>query len=375
VKFALVGPAAPYRGGIAHYGAAVDEALTRRGHETRRFNYSRLYPQALFPGRTQYDDRPGGFEGPSERCLDSLAPWTWWASAGRICDWPADAALLHSWHPFFAPALATLAWRLERAGIPALVLCHNVQPHEPTVVDRALLAALYRTARRFVVQASSEATALRKVIRSDAACDVHPHPPYDIFARRFPPPARETARRTLGLADGRRLLLFFGYVRRYKGLDRLLEALPPVRAAGADVELLVAGEFYEPLSSYRERVQALGLSDRVRLLDRYVPNAEVPDYLAAADLVVVPYRSATQSGVAQLAAAYGVPALVTRVGGLADTDDAEGLIRFAADATPAGLARSIAETLAAPPARRAPIGSLSAGWFRLAETLERLATR
>ena len=371
MKVALVGPIWPYRGGIAHYGAALEEALRSRGHDTLLVNYSRLYPSLFFPGKSQYDDGAGGFSAPSERLVDSLAPWTWLRTARRICEWGADAAVLHSWHPFFAPALGSIAWRLRGKGVPVIVLCHNVRPHEASFADRALLEALYRRTRRFLVQAPVEARALREMIGPDPAVAIVPHPPYDLFARRFPPIDRAEARRRLGVTAPK-LLLFFGYVRPYKGLRVLVEAMPSVLER-ADAELVVAGEFYEDVESYRRRIDELGIGNRVRLMDRYVPNAEVSAFYAAADLVVVPYLDATQSGVAQMAVAYGVPTLVTRAGGLADADDAGGLVRFVPSATPEMIAAGIVECLLVPTSRRTPIGELSPGWIRLAEEVERLA--
>lgn len=373
MRIALVGPLHPYRGGIAHYGAALDEVLRVRGHETLRVNYSRLYPGFLFPGKTQYDEGPGGFVADSERRIDSLLPWTWIAAAGRILEWRADAAVLHSWHPFFAPALTAISWRLGRNGVPVVLLCHNVLPHESSRFDRALLRGLYGSVRRCIVPAVTEEAAFRKIGGGEAIVRMVPHPAYDLFARRFPPIDRAEARGRLGVGAAK-MLLFFGYVRPYKGLRVLIDAMPRVLER-ADAELLVAGEFYEDIEPHRARVRALGLTERVRLVDRYVPNPEVGVLFGAADLVVVPYVEATQSGVAQLAVAYGVPALVTRAGGLAGADDAGGLIRFVPAADPHMIAAGILECLIAPSARHDPIGTLSPGWTRLAEAVEDLSSR
>ena len=345
MRWALVGPLHPYRGGIAHYGALLADELALND-EVVAVNFRRLYPGLLFPGRTQMDESGAPLAFAAPRLLDSLDPLSWLRSARHLAALQPDALVCHWWQPFFAPALGTLMRRMARQA-PAcrrLLLCHNVLPHERSRIDRMLAAYAMAACQGFLVHSESDAAILRE-LRPGARLAVHPHPRYgalgDAGGGR---PDRRVARERLGIGVGARVALFFGYVRAYKGLDVALSALALARSRGQveSLELWVVGEFYEDRGAYERQIRDLGLSDCVRVVDRYVANEEVADYFAAADLVVQPYRSATQSGIAQIAAACATPVIATNVGGLPEQieDGVTGLLVPPED--PAALAAAIA---------------------------------
>lgn len=350
MRWALLGPLHPYRGGIAHYGALLARELARED-EVAAFNYRRLYPGLLFPGRSQYDASASPLAVPAPRLLDSLDPLSWRRTADAIVATQPDALVCHWWQPFFGPALGGVLGRLARQA-PAcrrLLLCHNVLPHEKRRVDLLLARRALARAQGFLVHSESDAAVLRALL-PDARLRVHPHPSYEALLDQAP--TREAARAALGIAPSARVLLFFGYVRAYKGLDLALRAL--ARLADPQLQLWVVGEFYEPRARTEALIAELNLRDRVRIVDRYVANEEVGQYFQAADLVLQPYRSATQSGIAQIALAAGRPVLATRVGGLPEQieDGVSGLLVPPEDpaALAAAIARfftgSLAETLA-----------------------------
>jgi glycosyltransferase involved in cell wall biosynthesis len=339
VKVSLLGPTYPHRGGIAHYTTLLARAFARE-HEVHLISFSRLYPGLLFPGTTQWDRSKDALRPPvePEPLLDSVNPISWRSAGLRLRALSADLLVVPWWHPFFGPSLGTAARLARRSGSKKpkrLFLCHNVEPHEASPLDRSLGRYGLAAADGFLVHARSEAERLRS--RAEGRpIRIHPHPTYEIFHRR--PPAREEARQKLA-ARGR-VLLFFGYVRPYKGLADLLEALRLARPDSWDL-LYVVGEFYEPRERYERLLQDSALRGKVVVVDRYVANEEVADYFAAVDLVLLPYRSATGSGIAQVAFGAGIPVLATRTGGLEDVVE-EGVSGLLVEpGRPEALARAI----------------------------------
>jgi D-inositol-3-phosphate glycosyltransferase len=337
LHLALLGPMPPYRGGIAHFSLALARALRGRGHTVSAVTFSRQYPARLFPGKTQFEPDPPPADTPAApRLLDSVDPSSWLRTARYLRRLAPDAVVFAHWMPFFAPAYGTVARRLA-GGPRRIALVHNALPHERRPGDVAL--------SRYFFRATDGLLALSGSVRRDleglapgVPLQEAPHPVYPPDA---PPVPRAEARQRLGLPEDAPVLLFFGFVRRYKGLDVLLDALPAIRRGAPGARLVVAGEAYDDAEVYRRQIASLGLGDAVTWADRYVPAEEVPSYFAAVDLVVQPYRSATQSGVAQTAFGYGVPVLTTDVGGLAEavphgeaglvvpTEDPEGLAEAA----------------------------------------------
>jgi glycosyltransferase involved in cell wall biosynthesis len=303
------------RGGIAQFNAILARELSR-AHDVRFLSFTRQYPGLLFPGRTQYvADEAGAAAARFEArpVLDSIGPLSWERTARLAAEERPDLLLFKYWMPFFAPAFGTIIRRVKRR-VPAraVFVCDNVIPHERRPFDRALTRYALGAADGFVVMSAAVRDDLLGLLPG-ARWRLVPHPIYHIFGA---PAGKAEARRALGL-DAGPWLLFFGFVRRYKGLDLLIEALPRIRER-VPVKLLVAGEFYEGEARTRERVRALGLTGAVRFDAEYIPEARVPLYFSATDAVVLPYHSATQSGIVQVAYQLDAPVICTDVGGLAE---------------------------------------------------------
>ncbi len=313
-RIALVGTFHPYRGGIAHFLETVYAGLRARGHEVSAVTFTRQYPERLFPGRTQLEqddvDDPIG----AVRLLDTIDPRSWYRTASHLTRWRAECVLFKYWMPFFAPSCGVIARRVRARGAKVIAIVDNAIPHERRPLNDSLSRYFLRACDGHVVL--SEAVA-----RDLDTLGVHAprrrvqHPTYDIFGDPIP---RGEARRRLGLDPDAPVMLFFGFIRRYKGLHVLLEALPAVVRDVPAAQLVVAGEFYESEEPYRQRVRELGLEAHVRMSGEYVATEEVARLFSAADVVVQPYVTATQSGVAQIAYQFDTPTIVTDVGGLAE---------------------------------------------------------
>ena len=371
-RLVLVGPAYPYRGGIAHFLEKMARDLRARGHDVEIVTFTRQYPERLFPGATQFEPAPSRSAVPAVRLIDTLNPVSWLRAARHIARLAPDAVVFAYWMPFFAPAFGTLARRLRRRGIPSIAVVHNALPHEPRPGDVALSKYFLRACAGFVTLSDAvtrdlAALGVRGPVRQVA------HPVYDVFGAPVP---KASARAKLGLPADAPVLLFFGFVRKYKGLHVLIEAMPRIVAALPGVRLVVAGEFYEDEAPYRERIERLGLTEHVVIHDRYIPNDAVATYFSAADLVVQPYVSATQSGVAQIAFHFERPVVVTDVGGLAEVvpDGRAGFVVPPED--PEALARAVVRFFREGLAERLAAGVREAkrryGWEPLYEALETL---
>jgi glycosyltransferase involved in cell wall biosynthesis len=316
MKIVYIGTAYPMRGGIAHFNALLARELDRRGHDVTFLSFTRQYPGRLFPGKTQFvtdEEAAAGARIDSVPMLDSIGPRSWWATARCAARERPDLLLFKYWMPFFAPAFGTVIRQVKRR-VPAraVFVCDNIVPHERTPLDLPLTRYALAPVDGFVVMSESVRDDLLR-IRPAARWKLVRHPIYSLFGARV---AKPEARAALGLEPGP-WILFFGYVRPYKGLDLLIEALPAIRARRG-VRLLVAGEFYEGEGRIRRRVTELGLADAVRFDADYIPEARVPLYFSAADVVVLPYRTATQSGIIQIAYHLETPVICTDVGGLAE---------------------------------------------------------
>lgn len=311
-RVCLVGPVYPYRGGIAHHTSMLAHVLST-DRDVRVINFRRLYPSFLFPGKTQLDESDERMTAADTvRVIDSINPFSFIAAARAIRAWKPDVVVFQWWHPFFAIAYASIVFMIRNCGARVVYLCHNVLPHESSPIDRLLFHIAFRRVGRFMVHSNEDARNLA-ALKKDARITVHPLPLFDAFPKgRY---TRDESRGALGV-DGN-VVLFFGLVRAYKGLDLLLDAFAEL-VASMDATLLVVGEFYESEEKYRDRIRDLGIGARVKVIDRYVPNEEVERYFVAADVVALPYRSATQSAIAQMAFGFDKPVIVTAVGGLPD---------------------------------------------------------
>ncbi len=309
MKICLIGPAPPFRGGIANYNTQLALELLHH-HEVSLISFSRQYPALLFPGRTQLDPRSPSLTLGAEPLLDSIDPRTWVRTARRIADLSPDLVVIHWWHPFFGPAVGALARLAKRhRHITCAFICHNVVPHEPFPAMRPITRFALCRGDAWLVHSTADRRELES-LRIHGRIVVTPPPP----ARGFGAPIdKADAKSRLGLSGN--VLLFFGLIRRYKGLPLLIEALSRVLQT-IDCTLLVVGEFYQDKSKCLKLSRSLGLASKVRIVDRFIPNEEVSLYFCAADLVVLPYESATQSGIVPIAYAFERPVVATRVGGL-----------------------------------------------------------
>lgn len=311
-RIGLLGPLHPWRGGLAQYLGLLGEALESHA-EVRAVTFTRQYPDFLFPGTSQFDPDAVRPRFPTEALLDSIGPWSWRRSAAHLEAFAPGAVVLKWWMPFFAPSFASSVGPLRRRGTRVVLVCDNLIPHEPRFYDAAFTNWMMRNSDGYLVMSDAVERDL-DTLKPGAPRRRVPHPFYAQFDRGRH--TRESAREALKLTGD--VALFFGYVRHYKGLDTLLQAWPLVRARRPGATLVVAGEFYEKPEPYRALVAAAG-EGAVRLLDRYIGDAEVEALFRAADVTVLPYRSATQSGVTHVAYALGCPVIATRVGGITET--------------------------------------------------------
>ncbi len=305
----------PYRGGIAHLSERMAKGLVERGHDVYAITFTRQYPALLFPGKTQYETEANPERAVvAERLIDSLNPYSWWKTVKRIRELGAETVIFRYWVPFFAPAFGTIARGLAKYNIKSVAVVDNALPHERRIGDFTLGHYFFRAVNGCVVMSASVG---RDLDTLGVSCPraFAPHPLYDSFGK----PADATrARRKLQLDPDAPVILFFGFIRKYKGLHILIDCMQEVKQALPGICLLVAGEFYEEEDICKEKIKKLDLSRQVRLFNRYIPQDDVADYFAAADVVVQPYLSATQSGVAQVAYHFEVPVITSDVGGLAE---------------------------------------------------------
>jgi len=313
--YAVIGPSWPFKGGIARYTTELYRALAGRSRALF-ISVSRQYPGWLYPGRG--DRAPGDretFEASAKPLLDPINPLSWWRTATEVSAFGPDAVILPWWHLYWGPAFASLALLLRRRcpGARIIFLCHNVVGHDGGRLAGAASRLVLRRGDAFLVHGESEERQLRALL-GEVACARVEHPAYAVDRAALP--SRAEARKRLGVNDAGPLLLFFGFVRPYKGLDLLLEALVEVRRS-QPCRLVVAGECWGPRAAWEQRVRELHLEDHVYFHDRYIPEREVATFFAACDAVVLPYRSATGSGVAKLAMSHGRAVIATRAGSLA----------------------------------------------------------
>ncbi|NQU41747.1 glycosyltransferase [bacterium] len=313
MKICLLGPTAPFRGGIAHTTALLCRALRDR-HHVELFSFSRQYPKWLFPGKSDRDDSQAPLTVPGTRyTIDSMNPLTWLRTARSIVREKPDLVIIPWWVAFWAPVFGTICRHLRKHSNAELVfLCHNVVEHESSRLKQMLTRAVLLYGDRFVILSGQDRRNLLRML-PDAKAQVCFLPTFaGLHEERV---EKNAAKAGLGLQGP--VLLFFGFVRPYKGLDVLLDAMPRIRERTA-ATLLVVGEFWKDREKYFEQIDRLGLKGCVRIHDSYVPNEEVPLYFGAADAVVLPYRSATASAICQLAFGFGRPVVATRVGCLAE---------------------------------------------------------
>jgi len=312
MKIIIIGTAYPLRGGIAHYNALLYQELKKQ-HDVEIITFKRQYPSLLFPGKTQVETEGEMLRVPSEPLVDSINPLNWISVGKEIKRRKPDLILFKYWLPFFGPCFGTIA-RVATKGTNTKVLfiCDNVVPHEKRPGDTAFTKYAFGVGNFFIVQSDAVQRDL-KAFWPKAKYKKVAHPVYNIFGE---PIEKQQARKQLGITD-KRVLLFFGYVRAYKGLNVMLEAMSKL-VKELDVKLLVVGEFYDDKEKYMRQITDYGLQQSVSVNSDYVANDKVGLYFSAADVVMLPYISATQSGIAQIAYNFNKPIIATNVGGLAE---------------------------------------------------------
>lgn len=376
LRIAVVGPLHPFRGGIALHGAEMAAAAHHAGHEVRVLSYARLYPGFFFPGRTQLDPDPAPAALQSiehQALLDSCTPWRWRRAVAWLTAWKPDLVVLQRWHPFFAPVLASVARALRKRDVPIVWMVHNTLPHEGSRwLWRPLARLGYAADDVCLTHAESELHELRALgVASRVRHVQHPAPAATTTARA----SEASSREVLGIAQDEVLFVFLGYVREYKGVDVLLEALARLDAEGPSWRAIIAGEWYVDRTAADRAVSLRPLAGRVRIDDRYLPGEDVARVLAAATVVVLPYRSGTQSGVVPLAYTHGRGVITTRVGGLAEAvrEGETGLLVPPGD--PAALAAALERVRAGFRFSAAAIDAMQdrARWSAFVHVLEELA--
>lgn len=311
----IVGPAYPYRGGIADFNERLAREFQREGHKVTIYTFTLQYPGFLFPGKTQYatGTAPDGLS--ITRRINSINPFNWVRVGRAIRCMHPDMVMVRFWLPFLAPCLGTIA-RIVRQGkcTKVVALLDNVMPHEHRIGDRLFARYMIKSVGGYVAMSKSVLADARGLDDTKPYV-LTPHPLYDNFGTQVP---REEALRELGLDADMRYILFFGLIRDYKGLDLLLRAFADSRLRGKNVKLIVAGEFYSNAEFYEKLEKELGIADDIVWYKEFVPAERVRYFFAVSDLVAQPYKTATQSGITQIAYHFERPMLVTDVGGLAE---------------------------------------------------------
>jgi glycosyltransferase involved in cell wall biosynthesis len=366
MRISLVGPVFPYRGGISHYTASLARALQTAGHALQVVSFRRQYPAWLYPGQTDKDPSTHPIKTEAEYILDPLLPWTWAQAARCMNAFQPDLVVIQWWTTFWGLPFAVLARLINRRGTPVVWMVHNVLPHEQRPWDMALARLALSAGRAFIVQTQCERERLLNLLPA-AKVSLCPHPAYEILSQAALP--KLEARRRLGLDPDKFWLLFFGFVRPYKGLQTLLQALGDLRREGVQPGLAIVGEFWQDKSAYLAEIDRLQIGDQVRIEDRYTPDEDVALWFSAADCLAAPYLAGTQSGVAAIALAYGLPVIASQKVAEGIAPDDRGVVLAVVPPGASGaLAAAIRQAIQQPPEQ--PTARRGDGWRQMVQTLE-----
>ncbi|MDG2139535.1 MAG: glycosyltransferase [Flavobacteriales bacterium] len=312
-KIIIIGPAHPYRGGIANFNNSLAKAYKENGDHVQVFSFKLQYPSFLFPGKTQYEDSDPPKDIKIRSIINSINPWNWFNVVRAINNENPDYLVIRYWLPFMAPCLGTIA-RLVNSKIKILAITDNIIPHEKRFGDFSLTKYFIKSCDAFLTLSASVLDDLLKFTTSKEKIFI-PHPIYDQFGEKI---EKNTALANLDLNSEDKHLLFFGFVRKYKGLDLMLHAMSDKRVKKLDVKLIVAGEFYDNIEDYTSLINELDIESNIILRSDFIDESDVKNYFCASDMITQTYRTATQSGVTQIAYHFERPMLVTNVGGLAE---------------------------------------------------------
>lgn len=341
MKVSIIGPAHPLRGGgITTFNERLAKELMLQGHEVTIYSFSLQYPSFLFPGKSQFTDAPAPENLKIITCINSVNPFNWIQVGNRIRKENPDLVIVRYWLPFMGPCLGTILRRIKKNHHSKVVcIADNIIPHEKRIGDKAFTKYFVKPVDAFITMSEKVMNDLHQFAAEKPARLV-PHPLYDNFGEKI---SRQQAREKLGISPDDFVLLFFGFIRHYKGLDILLDSMKLLQKEQLPgLKLLIAGEFYEDKKTYLEQIEKSGIRDLLILKNDFIPDKEVKNYLCAANCVVQPYRNATQSGVTPLAYHFEIPMIVTNVGGLPSMvpDNKVGLV---AEPNPESIAEKIKE--------------------------------
>lgn len=316
MKVVILGTAWPFRGGLATFNERLAKQFVSEGHEVEVWTFTLQYPSFLFPGKTQYTTEPAPEDLIIRRELNSCNPFNWLRVGRAIRKASPDLLICCYWMSFFAPAYGLVSRMAQRNGkTKCIALVHNMIPHEPSILDKLFAPYFVKSQNGFVALSDSVVGDIDRLDKIGKPKTFSPHPIYDHYGEQM---TKTEACKALNLPSEKDYMLFFGLVRAYKGLDLLLEAFGQVKDQLPDVQLIIAGEFYEDEEKYRAQIANLGLKERVIVRNEFIPDGDLHKYFGVADLIVQPYKTATQSGVTQVAFHFEKPMLVTNVGGLGE---------------------------------------------------------
>jgi glycosyltransferase involved in cell wall biosynthesis len=316
MKIVIVGTAYPYRGGLAAFNERLAREFQKEGHDVVMYTFTLQYPSFLFPGKTQYSDEPPPKDLSIKKAINSINPFNWLTAGRKIRKEKPDIVIFAYWMSFMAPCFGTIACTIKKdKKIKCIGLIHNMIPHEPNLLDKLFPPYFVNSMDAFVALSNSVVNDISKYDKKNKPKSFSPHPVYDHYGEII---NKDSALSKLNLNKEKKYLLFFGFIRTYKGLDLLLDAFADKRLRKYNLKLIIAGEFYENEQFYMEKIKTLEIEPDIELRTNFIPDAEVNTYFCAADIIVQPYKSATQSGVTQIAYHFEKPMLVTNVGGLAE---------------------------------------------------------
>lgn len=312
MKIRIIGSAHPLRGGgISTFNERLAQALIAAGHDVAIYSFSLQYPALLFPGKSQYTQEPAPSNIKIHSVINSINPLNWLKVGRMLKHENPDLIIVRFWTPFMGPAFGTILRKAKAKNTVCLAITDNVVAHEKKATDLILTKYFFKAINRFVTMSAEVMKDLR-VLTDKPSVQLF-HPLYDSYG---PSVSQDLARRQLRLPVDGKVVLFFGFIRKYKGLDLLLEAMADKRIAEQNIQLVIAGEYYGDQAFYEGLITKWRIEDRVHLFTSFIPNEEVRIYFSAADCVALPYRSATQSGITQVAYHFERGMVATNVGGL-----------------------------------------------------------
>lgn len=312
-RIVTIGPAYPYRGGIAQYGGLLIKELEQR-YDVKSISFKLMYPKFLYPGKTQKDYTAKiSFKSKIEYMINSINPLSYWKTAKKINKYQPDLVIVHWWHPFFAFSDVGIL-KLLNKDIRVCICCNNVLPHDKFPMASFLTKCVLRCGDMYLIHSEEEEKILLDLIENDVCRARIFCPDVSTFAKTGM--TKQEARQTFGLGEQDQVLLFFGFVRKYKGFNHLLNIMPTLIQKLPNIKLLVAGDFYDDKEKYLKQIDDAKLNDSIILYDQFIPDVDVERFFVASDLTVLPYDTATTSGVIRASYTFDRPVLVTDVGGL-----------------------------------------------------------